>query len=107
MLATTSDDGTSIVWDVASGDAARDPRAATRARFRRPVFSGDGKTLYTASHDGTAIAWNVAGDRRVGQAFNEDPTPRRSAPGAVGSLDGELISGRPPWQRHRPARRAR
>ena len=30
---------------------------------QQPVFSPDGRTLYTVSHDRTPIAWDVVGDR--------------------------------------------
>jgi WD40 repeat protein len=35
----------------------------------QPVFSRDGKTLYTVSVDGTAIAWDVTGNRSLKRPF--------------------------------------
>ena len=36
---------------------------------QQPVFSLDGRTLYTVSSDGAAIAWDVTGTRRVMRPF--------------------------------------
>jgi WD40 repeat protein len=78
VLATTSDDGTVDVWDV--------PTATLRETFTghagaavAPVFSPDGRTLYTASHDGGVIAWDVRGDRRLGRPFRFSPAVAGSA----------------------------
>ena len=66
---------------------------------QQPVFSPDGKTLYTASHDGTVIAWDVSGGKDSGLArpfmFTHDRGVRPS--GTTGtreafSPDGRLIA---------------
>lgn len=63
LLATGSDDRTSIVWDVAT----RQPREQLRGHGGSVWgvdFSPDDHTLYTAGFDGTLLTWDLEGDRR-------------------------------------------
>ena len=71
-------------------------RGHSRA-VQQPVFSPDGRTLYTVSHDGTAIAWDVAGERGLARrfTFTHEPDPGPDGfdghPGTF-SPDGEVIA---------------
>ena len=86
-LATTSEDGAVIVWDVGSG-ARREELSGHADSVMTAAFSPDGETLYTASLDGTAIAWDLSGDRRLGRALAGEAT---SNAGRF-SPDGKLIA---------------
>ena len=57
---STNFDGTVTRWDVASA-TVRETLSGHSASVQQPVFSPEGKTLYTVSFDGTAIAWDLAG----------------------------------------------
>ena len=67
-------DGTVTLWDVASATPRETLRGHSNA-VQQPVFSPDGKTLYTVSDDGTAIAWDLAGNRSVERPFTVHPRP--------------------------------
>jgi len=66
VLATTSDDGTARLWDVA--DPSRPALLATLTEHTGEVngvaFSPDGQTLATASGDRTIRLWDVADPRK-------------------------------------------
>jgi WD40 repeat protein len=62
LLATANDDGTSRLWDVASGVRLH-TLIGHGAGVRSAVFSPDGKLLLTASDDWTARLWDTASGR--------------------------------------------
>jgi WD40 repeat protein len=65
-LASTDQDGTAIIWDLATGRARETLRGHTAA-VTGLAFSPDDRTLYTASWDRSVIVWDLAGDRRLGR----------------------------------------
>lgn len=58
LLASASDDGTIIIWDVASGSALRTLRGHTAA-VAAVAFSSDGEMLASGGYDRTARLWQV------------------------------------------------
>jgi WD40 repeat protein len=61
ILATTSDDGTARLWDVATQQQIGAPMTAAGGGFLAWVtFNSDGTTLATGGGDGTARLWDVA-----------------------------------------------
>jgi WD40 repeat protein len=58
QLATTSDDGTARIWDLATGTARATLNSHTNW-VRGVIFSPDGTQLATASDDGSARIWDV------------------------------------------------
>ena len=82
------------LWDVRSARLRTTLRGHSSAV--QPVFSHDGRTLYTASDDGTAIAWDLTGKRGIERTFRftgDGPfDPAYDAhPGRI-SPDGRLIA---------------
>ena len=59
MLASSSDDRTVILWDVATGQIRSEPLNGHSGWVRTVAFSPDGKTLASASTDKTVILWDV------------------------------------------------
>ena len=69
-FASGYDDGTVIVWDVATG-AVQDQFNGHAGGVTELAFSPDGATLYTVSLDRSLLAWDLDGSRRfvaIGQA---------------------------------------
>jgi WD40 repeat protein len=65
---STNLDGTVTLWEVGSAT----PRETLRGHWnsvQQPVFSPDGKTLYTVGHDGSAIAWDMTGEHGLARPF--------------------------------------
>jgi WD40 repeat protein len=58
-LASSSDDGTIILWDVASRQPIGQPLSEHSNVVYSVAFSPDGKTLASGSEDGTIILWDV------------------------------------------------
>ena len=75
VLATTSDDGSVDLWDVATA-SHRETLTGHSGAAVGPVFSPDGATLYTASDDGSVLVWDVDGRRRLGRPFEFAPAAR-------------------------------
>ncbi len=69
LLASSSWDGTAIVWNLATGDRQEQLRGHSTA-LMDVGFSPDDDTLYTASLDQQLLAWDLDGDRHL--------LPRRS-----------------------------
>ncbi len=95
-LATTSDDRTVKLWDVASG-TEREAFVGHAGRVLTAAFTPDGRTLYTGSLDSSVIAWDVQGDRRLGRPFsfepNDKPPPNDAfGIGAAFSADGATLA---------------
>ena len=96
-LVSTSLDGTVIALGRRARRLARETLRGHSASVQQPVFSPDGKTLYTAGEafDGTAIAWDVGGDRRLGRAVPDGIRPRTSEsfpPPSGVSPDGRTLA---------------
>jgi WD40 repeat protein len=72
-LATASDDGTAILWDLANPIQPRprgQPLTGHHSLVSSVAFADGGRTLATGSHDGTVILWdftNSAQPRQLGQ----------------------------------------
>jgi WD40 repeat protein/DNA-binding SARP family transcriptional activator len=62
-LATGSEDGSIIVWDVATGSPVEELRGHTKA-VRALAFGLHDHTLYSAAEDQTLLVWDLRGDRR-------------------------------------------
>jgi WD40 repeat protein len=60
ILASSSDDQTVRLWDVAKGSSLRAPLKGHEGDVSAVVFSPDGKTLASASDDQTVRLWDVA-----------------------------------------------
>jgi WD40 repeat protein/transcriptional regulator with XRE-family HTH domain/tRNA A-37 threonylcarbamoyl transferase component Bud32 len=60
ILASGSNDGTIILWDVATGQPLGPPLTGHTDTVRSVAFSPDGQTLASSSFDNTIILWNVA-----------------------------------------------
>ena len=93
VLATTSDDGSVGIWDVATREPARDVHRPCRGGGRA-VFSPDGATLYTGAGDGSEIAWDVRGMRRLGRPFRFAPVAQ-GGEGAHAPAQGAAGASRP------------
>jgi WD40 repeat protein len=74
-VATTSEDGTVIVWDPASGQVlAR--LTGHEGNVHAAVFAPDGGTLFTSSLDGAIFEWAVGASRRFGIPFAVPAPPQ-------------------------------
>ena len=94
ILAQGIDDGTVVLWNVASrrqiGDYATDPYGIGAA-VSSLVFSPDGKTLAIAGIDGTVQLWNVSTGRQSGSALRL--TDGSTPPSAIAfSPDGGTLA---------------
>ncbi|MGH3832200.1 MAG: TIR domain-containing protein [Pseudonocardiaceae bacterium] len=72
-LATGSDDGTAILWDLTNSAHPWQPLTGHRSLVSSVAFAPDGRTLATGSDDGTAILWdltNPAQPRQLGQPLS-------------------------------------
>ncbi|MDQ3703331.1 MAG: serine/threonine protein kinase, partial [Chloroflexota bacterium] len=58
-LASGSQDGTLLLWDVAARRPLGQPLAGHRDHVRGVAFSPDGRLLASASLDGSVILWDV------------------------------------------------
>ncbi len=115
-LMTSGAEGSTIVWNVATGDV-RERLEAHAGPVFGPAFAPDGRTAYTVGLDESVVAWDLAGDRRLGRPFRWAPSgePERrgefvgtalSPNGAVlfrGSPDGGVVAlsvpdGRTLWK---------
>ena len=74
-LATASDDGTVVLWDVRTR-SLRETFRGHAAAAHGLLFAPDGHTVISASSDGSLIAWDVHGDRRLGRPFRFAPVAR-------------------------------
>ena len=74
-LATASDDGTAILWDLTNPTHPRlgDPLTGHTDSVTAVAFAPDGRTLATTSNDRTVILWDLT-DRnqplRLGESLN-------------------------------------
>ncbi|MGH3825571.1 MAG: TIR domain-containing protein [Pseudonocardiaceae bacterium] len=72
-LATGSDDGTAILWDLTNPAHPWQRLTGHRSLVSSVAFAPDGRTLATGSDDGTAILWdltNPARPRQLGQPLS-------------------------------------
>jgi len=91
VLATTSDDGSVDIWDVAPARLRETFRGHAGAAVG-PVFGRDGATLDTGSHDGGVIVWDVRGGRRLGRPFRFAPDPAAGAGPVAAQAAGAVAS---------------
>ena len=68
LLASTSDDKTVRLWDVASGKPHGDPLTDHNGAVYRVAFSPDGKLLASASVDKTVRLWDLEVESSVSEA---------------------------------------
>lgn len=71
MFATTSDDGTVVLWDPATGKPLETFRGQG-VRITSSAFDGSGETLYSAGLSGAVFKWDVGRRRRFGRPFREE-----------------------------------
>ena len=97
-FASGYDDGTVIVWDVATG-AVQEQFNGHAGSVMEVAFSPDGATLYTVSLDRSLLAWDLDGSRRFvaigrrashsGQRRLRDRRPTGDQVTYVGGLSGK------------------
>ncbi|AWZ10663.1 hypothetical protein DRB96_37445 [Streptomyces sp. ICC1] len=86
-LATSSNDGSALLWDVKTGKTVGEPLEHD-TKVGSAVFSPDGDTLATSSEDGTAQLWTVETGKRRG-----DPMEHASWVNQVAfSPDGTILA---------------
>jgi energy-coupling factor transporter ATP-binding protein EcfA2 len=73
MLASGSEDGSIIFWDVENGQPIGQALMEHTDSIRSVVFSPDGKTLASGSYDGTIILWDVETRQPIGQPLTGHP----------------------------------
>jgi WD40 repeat protein len=89
FLASASDDGTFIVWDVVKGAPAFPPVAARNGALRCVAFSPDGRLLATGHvKNGPIMLWDSRTGERVDMLRGHDDTVRAVA----FSRDGRLLA---------------
>ena len=85
-VVTASHDGTTMVWDVHTGDLVTTWRGHTQ-RINTVVYSPDGNTIMTSSSDGTVRLWEAAtGTETASLAGRSEPIHSASF-----SLNGKRI----------------
>ena len=57
-MASGSEDGTVVVWDVATGELIHRLEGTHEYRVRASVFSPDGSQLLSSAADNTMILWD-------------------------------------------------
>jgi WD40 repeat protein/class 3 adenylate cyclase len=80
-LVTTSDDGSTIVWDAGTLLPA-ERFTGDNGRVLGQTLSPDGQTLFTCSLDGAVFEWDLGGARRLGRPFTITPHAPPSHPPA-------------------------
>ena len=66
-LASASDDGTVVLWDVSSRKPRGQPLRGHKGAVTSVAFSPDGRLLASASGDQTVILWDVVAGKASGQ----------------------------------------
>jgi len=89
LLASTSDDETVRLWDVASGKPHGEPLKGHTNWVLDVAFSPDGKLLATASWDGTVRLWDVASGKQRGEPLSGHT---EAVYGVAFSPDGKLLA---------------
>jgi WD40 repeat protein/class 3 adenylate cyclase len=85
-IITTSDDGSTIVWDTGTLLPA-EQFAGDNGRVLGESISTDGQTLFTCSLDGAVFEWDLGGARRLGRPFTITPhAPPSNTPGGTPPL---------------------
>jgi len=79
-LASSSDDGTIRLWDLATHRQIGRPLTGGSGSVLSVAFSPNGQTLASGSDDGTVRVWSLATGRQIGTSFNGHP-------GNVGSFE--------------------
>ena len=77
-VASGSDDGTVILWDVATGQEIGNPLTGHAGVVYSVAFSPGGRTLAAGDGDGTVILWNVATGQEIGPT--RSPATRTQSP---------------------------
>ena len=62
-LATTGEDGTARLWNLATRQQLAELKGHQQGEVYNVSFSPDGKMLATAGRDGTARLWNLSGQQ--------------------------------------------
>jgi WD40 repeat protein len=69
QVATGSDDGTAILWDVRTSEMAHQPLTGHTDSVTGVAFSADGRLLVTASNDRSLRLWDAHSGKALGQAL--------------------------------------
>ena len=85
-VATTSSDGSVIIWNVASA-APIEQLLGHAGRVLGVAFSPNDQTLYTCSLDGAIFEWDLGTQRRFGQPFATIPSHNTPS---LGSDESEI-----------------
>ena len=72
-LISSSDDGTTILWDTASR-TVRETLSGHAGSVHSQVLTGDGSTLYTGSFDTTVLAYDLTGRSSFVRTFQAAET---------------------------------
>ena len=70
-LASSSNDNTIILWDVASRAPLGQPLTGHSQAVSSVAFSPDGRTLASGSWDNTIILWDISTGKPIGQPLTE------------------------------------
>lgn len=73
-LATASDDGTALIWDVAKRASAQKLVGGHSGPIRDLAFSTDGQSVFTSGADGRIVVWDVAKGSQITSGPISQPT---------------------------------
>jgi WD40 repeat protein/DNA-binding SARP family transcriptional activator len=96
-LATGSEDGALVVWDLATGAQIEQLRGHTES-VRALAFGPDDHTLYSAAADQMLLVWDLRGDRRFIPRLATFPDPDQPGSAAMRAAvglpapDGEAVA---------------
>ena len=60
LLATASEDGTALIWNVAKRASAQKLVGGHSGSIRDLIFSSDGQSVFTSGADGRIVVWDVS-----------------------------------------------
>ena len=73
LLATASEDGTALIWDVAKRASAQKLIGGHSGSIRDLAFSSDGKSVFTSGADGRIVVWDVSNGTQTASGWISKP----------------------------------